>query len=252
MLNIQQPSQQTLKKWRGIYDETAVLPSWLSAHQWNYGADVALATARDVRQKLLLKPTDRVLEIGSGSGAFLAAVLHDAQPGLGFDFSVSQVKGCDKFGVDKNRIKLGVAEASHLPVPSDSFDKVLCYSVVHYFPDDHYFHCAVREMLRVCRAGGIVLLGDVAGVMERTRKMIVGAGVPAFLADAGLWTLLPLRHMYWALKKRRPREGRFFRRSHLRKYFHSLNCECEILEQEIPDRPASRCRFDIRIRKNRA
>ena len=252
MFEVQEPSQKLLEKWRGSYDETAVLPSWLSAHQWNYGVDVALATARDVRHKLLLKPTDRVLEIGSGSGAFLAAVLHDAQPGIGFDFSVAQVKGSDKFGVDKNKIKLGVAEASHLPVPSDSFDKVLCYSVVHYFPDDRYFRSAVKEMLRVCRADGVLLLGDVAGVMERSRKSMVGLGVPAVLADLVLWALLPLRHLYWAVKERRPREGRFFRRSYLRKFLRSLNCECEILDQEIPGRPASRCRFDIRIRKNRA
>jgi len=182
----------------------------------------------------------------------MEVVLHDAQGGIGFDFSDAQVRSASKFGVDRNRIKLGVAEASRIPVPPESFDKVLCYSVAHYFPDDDYFRKSIQELLRVCRVGGVVLLGDVAGVMERTRKVIVKAGVPAFLADTLIWTLLPLRNLYRTVKKRKPREGRFFRRSQLRAFFQSLNCEFEILDQDIPGRLASKCRFDIRMRKKNA
>lgn len=242
-------TRELLERWRGSYAETAQSTSWPAAHQWRYGVDVAMATARDVREKLQLHPEDRILEVGAGSGAFLAAVMHKGQCGVGFDFCDEQVRASDKFGVNKNCIKLGVAEAARIPVSSGSFDKVLCYSVAHYFPDDRYLHDSLREMLRVCRPGGIVLLGDVAGIMERSRRVMTRAGVPAKIADALLWMSLPVRFVVRACTKKRPREGRFFRRSFLERVLRGMPCAYEFLDQDIPGRPASRCRFDIRMTK---
>lgn len=243
------PPRDELERFRETYADTAGSASWLAAHQWTYGPDVARATARDVREKLMLNPHDRVLEVGSGSGAFLAAVLHEGQRGMGFDFCGEQVRGRDRFGVDRNQIKLSVAEAARIPMRSNSFDKILCYSVVHYFPDDRYVRDAIAEMLRVCRPGGVILLGDVAGVMERTRKNLIHWKLPTVLVDSVLWMLLPLRHVYRAVKGKLPREGRFFRRSILKRILRAMPCDFEFLDQNIAGRPASCCRFDIRITK---
>lgn len=237
------------ERWRGAYAATAGESTWLAAHQWRYGLDVAAATARDVRCKLDLKPEESLLEIGSGSGAFLSAVLHEHQTGIGFDFCLDQVRAGRKFGVDASRTRVGVAEAAKIPMPSNSFDKVMCYSVVHYFPDDDYVRAAMTEMLRVCRVGGFVLLGDVAGVLERSRKMLLRAKCPAPAADILLWPLLPLRSVLRRLTPRKPREGRYFRRSALRRMLDVLPCRYEMLDQDIPGRPASKCRFDIRLTK---
>jgi SAM-dependent methyltransferase len=237
---------ERLEHWRGSYAETAAAGCWLAAHQWTYGVDVAMETARDVRQKLRLSPDDRLLEIGAGSGGFLEAVLHPGQSGIGFDLCADQVRSADKFGVDQRRIKVGVAEACRIPVAAGSFDKVLCYSVVHYFPDDAYLRATIAEMLRVIRPGGIALLGDVGGVMERTRKSLLRLGPPAAV-DGLLWLVLPIRHLYRMLTPRRPREGRFFRRSFLRRLLGEMPCTFEFLDQQLPDRPVSRCRFDIRM-----
>ena len=179
MVELMGPIYQGIEYWRGAYAQTAQAASWLSAHQWNYGPDIAARTARDVRQKLQLQPGDRLLEVGAGSGAFMEAVLFPGQKGIGFDFCADQVRSMVKFGVNTECIKLGVAEACRIPVSSNSYDKVLCYSVVHYFPDDQYLRATIAEMLRIIRPRGIALLGDVAGVMERTRKLIMKTGVPA-------------------------------------------------------------------------
>ena len=74
-----QATRQKLHHWRASYGDTARSACWLAAHQWNYGPDVALATARDVRQKLLLRPDDRVLEIGAGSGLMAADMLNELE-----------------------------------------------------------------------------------------------------------------------------------------------------------------------------
>lgn len=241
-----------LERSRETYAETARCESWLSAHQWRYGPDVADATARDVRNKLKLSAGDQVLEIGAGSGAFLATVLYESQQAVGFDFCGEQVRGSDRFGVDKRRIRLGVAEAARIPVPSESIDKVLCYSVIHHFPNDQYVRAAMHEMLRVCRVGGVVLLGDVAGVMERSRKILLRTKLPVRVVDAFLWMLLPVRNAFRKRKKKSPLEGRFYRRSQLRKMLDDLPCEYEFLDQEIPGRTVSKCRFDIRMTKTKS
>lgn len=247
MVEPQLQTRERLQHWRGSYAETAEAPSWLTAHQWNYGPDVAMQTALDVRRKLRLEPGDRLLEIGAGTGAFMEAVLHPCQKGVGFDFCPDLVQSAGKFGIDCHRIKVGVAEASRIPVSSSSFDCVLCYSVVHYFPDDAYVRATIAEMLRVVRPGGVVLLGDVAGVMERTRKGLVRLGLPAFAADAVLMLMLPVRQLYRTLTPRKPREGRYFRRSFWKELLGGMPCTYEILEQHISGRTASQCRFDIRM-----
>jgi ubiquinone/menaquinone biosynthesis C-methylase UbiE len=242
-------TRDLLERRRGSFAETAQSTSWPAAHQWTYGIDVATATACDVRDKLQLRPEDEILEVGAGSGAFLAAVMHKGQRGVGFDFCDEQVRASDKFGVDKNCVKLGVAEAARIPVRSNSYDKVLCYSVAQYFPDDRYLREAVQEMLRVCRPGGFVLLGDVAGIMERSRKAMTRAGMPVIVADAILWLATPIRHVFRACTRRRPREGHFFRRSFLARILRGMPCSYDFLDQDILGRPASRCRFDIRMKK---
>lgn len=243
------PARGLLDKWRNSYAETAHESSWVTAHQWTYGPEVAIATAIDVRKKLMLEPDHRILEVGAGTGAFLDAVMHQKQCGVGFDLCDAQIMVSGKFGVDRSRIKLGVAEAARLPVASESFDRVLCYSVAHYFPDDEYLCAALREMLRVCRRGGVVLLGDVAGIMERTRKILLRARMPSQLADLMLRVALPLRQVYRSGAPRRPREGRHYRRTVLTDLLRGMDCEHEFLDQEIANRPASAGRFDIRIRK---
>lgn len=244
------PSGSAQKQiWRGLYGTTAGASTWLAAHQWRYGPEVAKATALDVRHKLNLQPDDLLVEIGAGSGAFLACVLHEGQMGVGFDYCDQQINAGRRFGVDASRIKLGVAEAAQIPLLANSFDKVLCYSVMHYFPDDRYLRAALFEMLRICRVGGTILLGDVAGVMERTRKTLLRAKCSPFLADTVLLPLLPLRSAFRKLARKTPREGRYFRRSFLHQLLKPLACRYEILDQDIPGRPASRSRFDIRLTK---
>lgn len=96
-----------------------------------------------------------------------------------------------------------------------------------------------------------MLLGDVAGVMERTRKTLLRSGLPVALVDLLLWVFLPLRHVYRSCTRRLPREGRFFRRSFLKRILRTMPCDFEFLDQDIAGRPASRCRFDIRMTKKR-
>lgn len=245
--------KELVSQWRELYDDSSGAASWLEAHRWDYGPQVALATIADVRSKLDLRPRDRVLEVGAGSGAFLMGVLHPQQPGVGLDLCESLVHASARLGVDRVRIKLGVAEGLHLPIPSESFDKVLCYSVAHHFPGPDYACGVVHELVRVCRVGGVVLLGDVCGVMERHRKALIQRGLPPRVAEGLLTTMVPFRYMRWL--RARLCNGRWsstYRRGFFERTLRSMACDYEILEQNIPGRKESRGRFDVRILKKEA
>src|SRR5450631_1898489 len=59
-------------------------------------------------------------------------------------------------------VKLLQAEAGHLPFPEDTYDFVYSRFLLEYLAD---MQGAVREMLRVYRPGGRVLLQDLDGQM---------------------------------------------------------------------------------------
>jgi SAM-dependent methyltransferase len=242
--------RQAVAEWCAMYSEKAGAASWLEAHRWTYGPAVAQSIVSDIRRKLELRPEDDVLEVGAGSGAFLMNLLLRNQRGFGLDFCEPLIRERFRFGVDPMRVKLGVAEGAYLPIASESFDKVLCYSVAHHFPDDDYARDMIHQLVRVCRAGGIVLLGDVCGVMERYRKTLVQRGVPPLLVDGVLWAASPVRSMRWMRARRKyPRWCRSYWRCFFERTLKSLPCDFEILDQDIPQRKESLGRFDVRIWK---
>lgn len=240
----------SISSWAQLYSESSSAPSWLEAHRWKYDAAVLEKTVLDVRRKLELEREDELLEVGAGTGGFLLAVLHDGQSGLGFDLCESMIRAGERLGIDRTRVSLGVAEGLRLPLASDSFDKVLCYSVIQHYPDLNYAEQAILEMLRVCRTGGIVMIGDVCGIMERYRRRLLQKGMPEPLADAILSMLAPARYLRWrSLRGQCEHWMRSYRRSFFQKIFRQLPCEVEFVEQNIPGRDESLGRFDVLVRK---
>ncbi len=245
------PESDRVKQWRRLYEATADHDDWLVVHRWDYDDTTARATADDIRAKLELKVEDKVLEVGCASGKKLSMVLRDEQHGFGFDLCEALVRRKEDLAHDPHRLHLGVAEAARLPVQSKTYDKVFCYSVSQCFPSEAYAADVVREMLRVCKPGGIVLWGDVLGEMEKLRKRLVATRVPVPLVDGLLWLLGPigqLRH-----QMRHEADGmirRLFKRTFFRRAVEGINCEVEFLEQYVDGRRFAATRYDVRFRKH--
>ena len=60
-----------------------------------------------------------------------------------------------------------VSEAAVLPFPDAVFDAAFSYGVFLYFPDTAYASAVLREMLRVVRPGGPILIMDVPDASRR-------------------------------------------------------------------------------------
>jgi ubiquinone/menaquinone biosynthesis C-methylase UbiE len=100
---------------------------------------------------------DALLDVGCGTGALLEVVL-DAHPAVcaaGIDLSPEML------GVARERLggaaQLQVGDAEHLPLPDADVDLVVCVDSLHHYPDPR---AALREMARVARPGGGLVIGE--------------------------------------------------------------------------------------------
>jgi ubiquinone/menaquinone biosynthesis C-methylase UbiE len=125
---------------------------WDRAARWyDCGAAILeLAVFRDLRRKLLASARGRVLEVAAGTGANLPHYPQAARV-TAVDLSSAMLRKARRRGARR----AGIMEAAALALPDATFDTVVSTLGTCTFPDPV---AAVREMRRVCRPGGRILL----------------------------------------------------------------------------------------------
>ena len=152
----------------------------------------------DAIKRMGIKPGDRVLEVGVGTG--INVDLYPADCAVtGIDLSSSMLEKARERVARKGvrNVRLLQMDAANLKFADDSFDIVYAPYVISVVPDPV---AVTREMRRVCRPGGrIVILNHFRSsnpLMARIERMISPLTVhigfksdldlPAFLAQAEL------------------------------------------------------------------
>ena len=151
------------------------------------------AGRREAMRDLSLKSGDNVLEVGIGTA--LTAPLYPADCRvMGIDISESMLREAARLVAarDCRNIRLWRMDATRLGFPDESFDVVYAAYVISVVPDPV---AALREMRRVCRVGGhIVLLnhflsrGPILSALERMISPLTARA--GFRADLDLSVLL--------------------------------------------------------------
>jgi ubiquinone/menaquinone biosynthesis C-methylase UbiE len=104
----------------------------------------------------LLRPQagDLILDAGCGTGVFTEEILAAGARVTGLDLSLPMVRrASEKLAGFPFAAALG--DILHLPFPDTSFDKVVSVTAMEFLADGH---AAVRELFRVARKGGTVLV----------------------------------------------------------------------------------------------
>jgi SAM-dependent methyltransferase len=101
------------------------------------------------------------MDVGCGPGFYCAELAEEVGPSgavVGVDSSASMLALAARRCAGRENIELHTAEATSLPVESESFDAALIVQVLEYVGD---VTAALRELYRVLAPGGRVLVWDV-------------------------------------------------------------------------------------------
>ncbi|CAM4079201.1 class I SAM-dependent methyltransferase [Pseudoalteromonas ostreae] len=182
----------------------------------------------DVEKKLAFSMQgNKVLDVGCGNGLLLSKLLSNCSEYSGVDYSEAMIEEAKKL------LPIGFfyqSQANKLPFDTDQFDRVLSYSIFHYFPSYDYALSAIKEMIRVCKPGGVILIGDVLD--SQFEKEIKGT------SNLEYEKTIPLIHRY--------SKWRFFNFEKLLAYLAPHVDRIEVLSQPEVF-PLSDYRKDIRL-----
>jgi ubiquinone/menaquinone biosynthesis C-methylase UbiE len=141
-----------------------------------------------------------VLSVGCGPGVILRQVcaLDGSIRATGIDISAERVQEAKRKNSGIPQLEFVCGDAQAMEFPSDRFDLVYSRMLLEYLKDKEG---AVREMVRVCRRGGTVLLQDLDGQLlwhypedpvvqdtaERVVKALAATGFDPFVGRKLFW-----------------------------------------------------------------
>ena len=109
-----------------------------------------VAPARDLCAMISVKAGDRILDVGTGTGAFASAAAERAGP-TGFVVGVDRAEAMLRAADLRDAVRRLVAEAPGLPFVDDAFDLVSASFVLAHC---RHYASALTAMVSVCRPGG--------------------------------------------------------------------------------------------------
>lgn len=154
--------QRQLDSVRNIFDESAkTRDRVLAIHFTDGGRGVDPAIYDDIYRRIdslvRFSAGDSVLEVGAGSGLLLERIAPNVARACGTDISEDILK----LMPPAPNVELKRMDSDALAYPDASFDKVVLNAVIQLFPDAAYARRCLAEMVRVCKPGGYVYIGDI-------------------------------------------------------------------------------------------
>lgn len=113
---------------------------------------------------------DTVLECACGTGAISRYIAPKCKALTATDFSVGMLRQTRKNCRNYNNIKIKRADMTHLKCRDNRFDVVVAGNVIHLLEDPH---AAIKELERVCKPGGKIIIPTYINASAGVNKMAV-------------------------------------------------------------------------------
>ena len=169
--------EEYLENWQNVFDsfyeeETEVQDLTLDLAGWDSSYTQAPIPAEEMKEwvehtasRIKALHPSRVLEIGVGTGMFLARIAPLASQYFGIDVSKEVVEKI-------NRLQQAYPELAHarvlchaahdlLDIEKQSLDTIIINSVIQYFPNQNYLEEVLIRSKGLLEAGGHLFIGDV-------------------------------------------------------------------------------------------
>jgi SAM-dependent methyltransferase len=113
-------------------------------------------------------PADTVLDVACGPGLVVAAFARVCRHVTGIDLTAAMIERARVLVGERNvgNVTLTVGDVLPLPYEDGVFSIVVSRFAFHHFPDPG---AVLREMTRVCRPGGRVVVADAAVSLDRAK-----------------------------------------------------------------------------------
>ena len=172
-----QADRATERRWQNHYDRSA---RRYDVRETLWGLLLGYWDPRERRRLvdlLGLRPGQRLLEVGAGTGANLTVAaqrLGDDGRLVGADISRSMLEVC-RAKLARERVPSAVvtSDAARLPFADGVFDAVLQFGTISMLSD---VGAALHELVRVAKPGGRVVIGDVGlhpGLRHTLRAKVI-------------------------------------------------------------------------------
>ena len=125
-----------------------------------------------------LRPGDRILELGCGTGSMWKSNLHLCKENVELiltDFSAGMLETA-KSNVICPQISFNQVDIQNIPYPENSFDVVIANMMLYHVPD---LHKGLAEVRRVLKPGGTFYCATygIHGIMEYVTDLLKNTGV---------------------------------------------------------------------------
>ena len=162
----------------------ALLAAGFAWRKWRYISVIR----QEIFSSLNLRGDEQVLDVGCGSGLLLNAAAQRLTSGkaTGIDIWASHNGGGNLDLLLRNaraegvadKIEFKEADARQMPFAEGTFDVVLSSGALHHISHNFEDHDrAVREMARVLKPGGKIVLWDITHMIEATAAKLDTLGV---------------------------------------------------------------------------
>ncbi len=130
-------------------------------------------------EKLIL-PSDEVLECACGTGLLTAVIAPRCKRLIATDFSVRMLKRAEKKNRKYGNVQFEQGNILQLSYPDNCFDTVVAANVIHLLDEPYQ---ALRELDRVCRPGGKLIIPTYMNQTERGKTNSVSDAIGKAGAD---------------------------------------------------------------------
>lgn len=162
-----------MKKMKKNYNDSNELfwRRWWDSRSQQVSSDSELdriSTSKDefmdkfAEQELLtfVKPihTDSIFDVGCGTGIDISRLNVKVNKIVGMDHSEGIIKRCFERLEDENiaNTKLFVGSVTNLAIKTNTFDKIICMSVLHYL-NTKECEAAIKEIIRVSKVDSLII-----------------------------------------------------------------------------------------------
>ncbi|KAF7337661.1 Non-ribosomal peptide synthetase [Mycena sanguinolenta] len=148
------PEQHDSVRWRSMLNGSFIPPEQMD--EW----------LDDAIQQIDARPSDRVLEIGVGTGQIALKLVDRVAQFTGVDLSRPAIdylqSQVDQRGFgDKTALHVATAHEFSRPLSDCDFSLVIINSVAQYFPSGDYLADVIKQASQTMKSGGRIFLGDI-------------------------------------------------------------------------------------------